>query len=111
MEPIGTTVNKLPNTTNPPVFEIQVGDTNYYVGEDPGDVKTALERSLGSMGMSIPTVIYGKNFLAKSFGDEAWTVVVFECDGQRLEVKLFLKPAAAAPAQGSPKAAPVYVHR
>jgi chemotaxis protein CheX len=75
-----------------------------------GNVKTALEKSLGPMGMSIPTAIFGKNFLAKSFGDEAWTVVVFECDGQRLEVKLFLKPAAAAPAQGPPKAAPVYVH-
>jgi chemotaxis protein CheX len=65
-----------------------------------GNVKTALEKSLGAMGMSIPTAIYGKNFLAKSFGDEAWTVVVFECEGQRLEVRLFLKraqPTLAAP--------------
>src|SRR5271165_5717303 len=60
-----------------------------------GNVKTALERSLGAMGMSIPTAIYGKNFLAKSFGDETWTVVVFDCAGQRLEVKLFIKPATA----------------
>lgn len=63
-----------------------------------GNVKTALE-SLGTMGMSIPTAIYGKNFLAKSFGDETWTVVVFDCEGQRLEVKLFLRRAPAVPAQ------------
>ena len=66
-----------------------------------GNVKTALEKSLGPMGMSIPTAIFGKNFLAKSFGDETWTVVVFDCGAQRLEVKLFLKSAAFSPAAGS----------
>src|SRR5579871_1456906 len=30
-----------------------------------GNVKTALEGELGPMGMSIPTAIFGKNFLAK----------------------------------------------
>jgi len=75
-----------------------------------GNVKTALEKSLGTMGMSIPTAIYGKNFLAKSFGDETWTVVVFDCEGQRLEVKLFLKRAPASPPQGPGKlVTPVYL--
>jgi chemotaxis protein CheX len=75
-----------------------------------GNVKTALEKSLGTMGMSIPTAIFGKNFLAKSFGDETWTVVVFDCEGQRLEVKLFLKRATGAPAAGTAKGcAPVYL--
>src|ERR1700691_1895122 len=69
-----------------------------------GNVKTALEKTLGTMGMSIPTAIFGKNFLAKSFGDETWTVVVFDCQGQRLEVKLFLKKAAGSPAPGAAKA-------
>ena len=75
-----------------------------------GNVKTALERTLGSMGMSIPTAIYGKNFLAKSFGDESWTVVVFDSEGQRLEVKLFLKRAALASAPGPAKGCtPLYL--
>jgi chemotaxis protein CheX len=75
-----------------------------------GNVKTALEKSLGAMGMSIPTAIFGKNFLAKSFGDESWTVVAFECEGERLEVKLFLKKAPTAAAPGPPKACtPVYL--
>jgi chemotaxis protein CheX len=73
-----------------------------------GNVKTALEKSLGTMGMSIPTAIFGKNFLAKSFGDETWSVVIFNCDGQRLEVKLFLRPATGARPAGSARScAPV----
>ncbi len=75
-----------------------------------GNVKTALERTLGPMGMSIPTAIFGKNFLAKSFGDEAWNVVVFECEGQRFEVKLFLKAASAVASVGPGKPpTPVYL--
>ena len=75
-----------------------------------GNVKTALERSLGPMGMSIPTAIFGRNFLAKSFGDETWTVVVFDSGGQPLEVKLFLKPAPSPSAPGPAKACtPVYL--
>lgn len=61
-----------------------------------GNVKTALERTLGPMGMSIPTAIFGRNFLAKSFGDETWTVVTFEGQGGPFEVKLFLRAATAA---------------
>jgi len=75
-----------------------------------GNVKTGLEKSLGPMGMSIPTAIFGKNFLAKSFGDETWTVAVFACEGQRLEVKLFLKPArSAAPTNSGKACTPVYL--
>ena len=75
-----------------------------------GNVKTALERSLGTMGMSIPTAIFGKNFLAKSFGNETWNVVAFDCDGHRLEVKLFLKPALTAMVPGHPRpCTPVYL--
>jgi len=75
-----------------------------------GNVKTAMERVLGPMGMSIPTAIFGKNFLAKSFGGESWNVVVFDFEGQRLEVKMFLKPAATAPVTGTGKlCTPVYL--
>jgi len=75
-----------------------------------GNVKTALEKIIGPMGMSIPTAIFGKNFLAKSFGGESWMVAVFECEGQPLEIKLFLKATAAAPAAGLGKpCTPVYL--
>jgi chemotaxis protein CheX len=59
-----------------------------------GNVKTALEKTL----------------LAKSFGDETWSVVVFDCEGQRLEVKLFLKRAPAPLTASLGKACtPVYL--
>jgi len=74
-----------------------------------GNVKTALEERLGPMGMSIPAAIYGKNFLAKSCGDESWTEVLFDCGGQRLEVKLCLKPAPEA-APRHKYCTPVYLH-
>jgi chemotaxis protein CheX len=58
-----------------------------------GNVKTALEEELGPMGLSIPTVIYGRNFTTRSVGKSQWTVVPFECDGQRVEIHLCLAPS------------------
>jgi chemotaxis protein CheX len=55
-----------------------------------GNVKTALEERLGPMGLSIPTVIYGRNFSSRAVGKQEWTVVPFDCDGERLEVQLCL---------------------
>lgn len=75
-----------------------------------GNVKTALERRLGSMAMSVPTAIFGKNFLAKSFGEETWTAVEFDCEGYTLETKLFLKKSTAGPpVQPANRCTPVYL--
>ncbi len=57
-----------------------------------GNVKTALEQELGPMGMSIPTIIFGKNFSARSAGSEDWLTVPFHCEGEQVEVKLCLTP-------------------
>lgn len=57
-----------------------------------GNVKTGLEQDLGPMGMSIPTIIFGKNFSARSAGSEEWLTVPFTCQGERLEVKFCLAP-------------------
>lgn len=58
-----------------------------------GGVKTTLEEELGNMGLSIPTVIYGRNFATRSVGSHAWTVVPFRCgdnkeDGFQVQVCL-----------------------
>jgi chemotaxis protein CheX len=55
-----------------------------------GNVKTSLEERLGPMGLSIPTVIYGRNFSSRTVGKQEWTVVPFECYGERFEVQLCL---------------------
>jgi chemotaxis protein CheX len=58
-----------------------------------GNVKTALEEELGPMGLSIPTVIYGRNFTTRSVGKSQWTVVPFDCDGHNVEIHICLAPS------------------
>jgi len=55
-----------------------------------GNVKTSLEEHLGPMGLSIPTVIYGRNFTSRTVGTQEWTIVPFLLEGELLEVQLCL---------------------
>ena len=58
-----------------------------------GSVKTDLEQHLGQLGLSIPTVVYGRNFRTKSAGSAEWIVVRFVWEGEPLLVKLCLAPS------------------
>ncbi len=55
-----------------------------------GNVKTTFEETLGPMGLSIPTVIYGRNFTTRSVGRSEWSVVPFELDGGSIEIQVSL---------------------
>jgi chemotaxis protein CheX len=57
-----------------------------------GNVKTDLEDELGPMALSIPTVIYGKNFIKRSLTKHDWLIVPFESDGELIEVHLCVVP-------------------
>ncbi len=57
-----------------------------------GNVKTALESRLGAMGLSTPTVIYGRNFQTRSSGNQKWTVVPFSMGEERLCVQICIAP-------------------
>ena len=57
-----------------------------------GNIKTGIEEDLGPMGLSIPTVIYGRNFMTRSVGNSAWVVVPFLLNGERFEVQICLAP-------------------
>jgi chemotaxis protein CheX len=61
-----------------------------------GNVKTALENKLGAMGLSTPTVIYGRNFQTRSTGNQEWTVVPFELGEDRMCVQVCITPNADA---------------
>jgi chemotaxis protein CheX len=61
-----------------------------------GGVKTDLEPSLGPLGLSIPTVVYGKNFRAKGAGITEWIVTSFRWEQELLLVKVCLAPTAVA---------------
>jgi chemotaxis protein CheX len=58
-----------------------------------GNVKTVLEDELGPLGLSIPTVIFGKNFSTRSAGQQLWTVVPLVSGDERIEIRMFLTPA------------------
>jgi chemotaxis protein CheX len=57
-----------------------------------GGVKTDLETHLGPLGLSLPTVVFGRNFKTRSSGQHEWIVVNFLWDGEPLTVKMCLAP-------------------
>jgi chemotaxis protein CheX len=57
-----------------------------------GNVKTTLESQLGPLGLSIPTVVYGRNFKTKTAGTAEWIVVCFPWEDDVLTVKLCITP-------------------
>jgi chemotaxis protein CheX len=57
-----------------------------------GNVKTQLESQLGPLGLSIPTVVYGRNFKTKTAGTADWIVLRFHWDEDFLSVKLRMTP-------------------
>jgi chemotaxis protein CheX len=57
-----------------------------------GNVKTRLEEVLGPMGLTIPTVIYGRNFTSRTLGTQEGTKVLFHLNGERMEIHICLAP-------------------
>jgi chemotaxis protein CheX len=57
-----------------------------------GNVKTELEEQLGNLGLSIPTVIFGRNFATRSVGQQSWTVIPITAGEDRMELKICLAP-------------------
>jgi len=57
-----------------------------------GSVKTELEEHLGALGLSIPTVIFGRNFATRSVGQQAWTVFPLKAGTDEMELKFCLMP-------------------
>ena len=51
-----------------------------------------LEARLGPMGLSTPTVIYGRNFQTRSSGNQKWTVVPFALGEDRMCVQVCIAP-------------------
>lgn len=56
-----------------------------------GNVKTALEDTVGVIGISTPTVIFGHQYAARNFGASEWTVVPFTVDGLAFDVRISLQ--------------------
>ncbi len=59
-----------------------------------GGIKTALEEELGPMGLSIPTVIFGRNYQTRASGATNWIVAPYRCESESFDVRLCLVPQA-----------------
>ena len=60
-----------------------------------GNFKDDAAYKLGPLGLSTPTVIYGKNFQARNWNGQSWITVPFSCEGELFEVKICLVPSHA----------------
>lgn len=58
-----------------------------------GGVKNRLEPVLGPLCLSIPTVVFGRNFRTKSAGMAEWIVLRFPWEGSQFAVKMCLTKA------------------
>jgi chemotaxis protein CheX len=61
-----------------------------------GNVKTTLEASLGPLGLGVPTVIYGRNYQARTGSVHDWTVIPFRCGEETMEIRFCLMPTTAS---------------
>jgi chemotaxis protein CheX len=95
------------DTVNEDVLDAVAEVANMIVG----NVKTILEEKLGPMGLSTPTVIYGRNFETRSVGNQDWVIVPFDCGGEALHVRISIAPnrnnRGARPPAGFPLTANV----
>lgn len=62
-----------------------------------GNVKNTLEEHLGPLGMSIPTVVFGRNFTTRGGGNEPWTIVPFTCRESTMLVEVCLTHCPKSP--------------
>lgn len=76
------------NSVDEDVLDAVAEITNMIIG----NVKTDLEVHLGPLGLSIPTVVFGRNFQTKTAGTVDWTEVQFDWDGEPLAVRFCLAP-------------------
>jgi chemotaxis protein CheX len=76
-------------SVNEDVLDAMGEVTNMIVG----NFKTMVEETLGPLGLSIPTVVYGRNFTSRSLGQNEWVVVPFQCDGEQLDIRVCLAPS------------------
>jgi chemotaxis protein CheX len=79
------------SAVNEEVLDAVAEITNMIIG----NVKTDLEPHLGPLGLSVPTVVYGRNFRARNAGHAEWVVARFAWGDEMLTVKLSLSPDGA----------------
>ena len=60
-----------------------------------GNVKTIFEEKLGPLGLTVPTVIFGRNYQTRSAGVKDWVLVRLHSGDDRMDINFCLMPARA----------------
>ena len=79
-----------PTAINDEVLDAVAELTNMVIG----NIKNSLEHHLGPMAISIPSVIYGRNFHFRSLTGKVIANVAFRWNSEPLEVKVVLAPSS-----------------
>jgi len=86
------------DTVNEDVLDAMGEITNMIIG----NIKTNLEERYGVMGISVPTVVYGRNFATRTVSRGEWVIVLFEIGGEEFQVHINLAPNPANTAPVTP---------
>ena len=57
-----------------------------------GNFKTVAEAVVGPLGLSVPTVIYGKHFVSRSLGKSEWIVLPLVCPYGEFQIRIWFTP-------------------
>jgi chemotaxis protein CheX len=60
-----------------------------------GNVKTIFEEKLGPLGLTVPTVIFGRNYQTRSAGVKDWVLVRLHTGEETMDVNFCLMPSRA----------------
>jgi chemotaxis protein CheX len=62
-----------------------------------GNVKTILEEKLGPLGLTVPTVIFGRNYHTRSAGVKDWVLVRLHSGADNMDINFCLMPSRVLP--------------
>jgi chemotaxis protein CheX len=77
------------DTVNDDVLDAVAEVANMIVG----NVKTLFEERLGPLGLTVPTVIYGRNYQTRSAGVKDWVLVRLRSGEETMDVNFCLMPS------------------
>jgi chemotaxis protein CheX len=60
-----------------------------------GNVKTFFEEKVGPLGLTVPTVIFGRNYQTRSAGVKDWVLVRLRSGDEAMDVNFCLMPSRA----------------
>jgi chemotaxis protein CheX len=58
-----------------------------------GNVKTFFEEKLGPLGLTVPTVVYGRNYQMRSAGVKDWVLVRLRSGEETMDINFCLMPS------------------